>query len=196
MEIEDTTVSGTLDAQFRVRREQPGWMILYASKSEYRASYIWQHSIHPSGKPQIHVTYTVTLRSQSARYTKSYDSTESDAEVFPFIKIRNLDQWADQYFFFDYVLRSGATWDGTIGRERIEITCDPMLGLKPSEIIPLSRASIPDDQDISRDQRGTAAWQTGEHTACLALENSEPDSDLLIAIPASSIHRPSVESGK
>ena len=133
------------------------------------------------------MTYTVILRPQSIHYTKSYESADDDEEVIPFQDIP-IDKWKDQYFFFDYVLLSGATWDGPIGRETIELSAEPALRLDLSQILVVPRSPVgfrPRGLPIDGGEWSETMVLDGIRR--WVIEKTKPDSDLLLAIPASMI---------
>ena len=132
-DLEDTPVSGLLDASFSPDKEPSQTGVFLADESGYPDAYAWTQTSQPGTKTAVIVTYTATLKPQEIKYSKSYQPNDDDREVIPFDDIE-VPKWDAQYFFFDYVLLSGATWEGTIGREEIEITSDPALKLEPSMI--------------------------------------------------------------
>lgn len=198
--LSDSPVSGKLDARFALKHSDSEWEVNYAGDNAYRASYVWQQAAHPGASLHVQVWYTVTLHPQSIHYSKSYDDDESDWDVIPSKSLKG-DRWNDQFYFFDYVLRSGATWDGVIGQEVVEVTSDPKLGLAADNVILQRRKptralnddgtelpelespphGVPGKVGQSVDtKRGTIRWM---------LENGDPSEDLLIAIPLSAIKR-------
>ena len=149
----------------------------------------------------VRVTYTVTLHPQSIIYTKSYDKGDADGEVIPSRSLRGVLR-DDRYYFFDYVLRSGATWDGPIGKEIIVITADQALKLATEKISLRNRkpASVFIDESTEvpipvperpQGMQGLERHETDPSNGSLRwiLENGDPNEDLLFAIPLSAIKR-------
>jgi hypothetical protein len=91
----------------------------------YQDAYIWHMKSSPGTTNEIHVRYSARLRPQSIQYSKAY-SHELDNEIIPFDD-NPATQWDKRYYFFDYVLISGSTWCGPIGRETVEVSIDPDL---------------------------------------------------------------------
>jgi hypothetical protein len=187
--LEDTPVNGQLDARFAPEKEPSQWAVFLADENGYRDSYVWQQSSQPGVTTHVRVTYTVTLRPQSIHYSKSYESADDDGEVIPF-RTLEIDKWNDRYFFFDYVLLSGATWDGPIGREAIEISGEPTLQLDLHRVESFFREPIghplryKESGGISEFpstsvKNGIAQW---------ILHDEKPSCDLLLAIPVSAVN--------
>ena len=202
MRAKDTPVSGKLTSATINEKSPSAWSVQYESNIYYRSSYIWQQPTAPAKSVQVHVTYSVTLHPQSIHYSKTYDSDEDGDVLIPF-KTLNVDDWNDRHFFFDYALRSGATWAGSIGAETILVSADPALGLNLREIVPMEfRRSealerLRSDQTAGRyeldenDLRSSEQWKQDEpaHSVRFTLTNEDPEFDLLLAIPLSAIKR-------
>lgn len=85
------------------------------------------------------------------------------------------------FYFFSYILRSGAAWLGPIGREEIELLAD--------DGIDLSRSIF----------SGLRPVKTTANRLLWKIVNQKPTEDLLIAIPAASVNRQEdkkLDSGK
>jgi hypothetical protein len=186
--LEDTPVHGMLDDRFSPQYPSRSWAVFLTDETGYRDAYVWQQKVNSSGASRIRVSYTVILRPQSIHYSKSYSVADDDREVIPFQDLQ-VDKWEDRYFFFDYVLLSGATWDGPIGSETIRVSADPALRLNIHRIESFMRqpAGIWDryrenthviEEPSRRVRNGIATWE---------LRNEEPTCDLLLAIPASAV---------
>ena len=202
MRAEDTPVSGKLTSETINKQSPSAWSVQYESNIYYRSSYIWQQPTAPAKSVQVHVTYSVTLHSQSIHYSKTYDRDEDGDTVIPF-KTLNVDDWNDRHFFFDYALRSGATWAGTIGAETILVSVDPALGLSLREIIPMefrrseelerqkNNQAAAGYEPEENDLRPSKQWKQDEpaHSVRFTLTNEDPEFDLLLAIPLSAIKR-------
>ena len=202
MRAEDTPVNGKLTSQTINEKSPSAWSVQYEGKAGYRSSYIWQQSAVPAKTVKVHVTYSFTLHPQSIHYSKTYDREEDGDARIPF-KTLNVDNWNDRHFFFDYVLRSGATWAGAIGEETILISVDPALGLNLREIIPMefrrseelerqkSNQEAAGYEPEENDLRASEQWKQDEpaHSVRFTLQNEDPEFDLLLAIPLSAIKR-------
>jgi len=202
MRAEDTPVRGELASETINKQSPSAWSVQYEGKAGYRSSYIWQQSAVPAKTVKVHVTYSVTLHPQSIHYSKTYDREEDGDALIPF-KTLNVDNWNDRHFFFDYVLRSGATWSGPIGKESITVSVDPALGLHLMQIYPMefrqskelqlreAKFETDDYEPGFNDIRNSDQWKTNDqsHSARFSLTNEDPEFDLLLAIPLSAIKR-------
>ncbi len=202
MRVEDTPVTGTLESHIVDKQSPERWGIWYKGASGYRGSYLWQQELAPCKTLKVNIAYQITLHPQSIHYSKTFDSDEDGDAVIPF-KTLTVDDWDDQYYFFDYVLRSGATWTGTIGKESITVTIDPSLGLhlirihpmafRQSKELELREAKLEAENYVPgfNDIRNSDQWKTDDHAQSIrfTLSNEDPEFDLLIAIPLSAIKR-------
>lgn len=194
--LEDSPVHGQLEAVFAPEKEPDKWAVFLADKTGYNAAYVWQQSSQPGAKTHVSVSYSTTLRPQSIHYSKSYDSAADDNEVIPFNDLP-VDKWNDQYFFFDYVLLSGATWDGPIGRETIEISSDPALHLEKYRFQAGPRKPIGYRPRNSEPHGGgwSEPWEES-NIKRLEFVNVKPGCDLLLAIPVSAVNLQAPVSSK
>lgn len=194
--LKDNAISGALDAHLAPKTDGKQWSVGYIDESWYRASYVWQQTARPKTITKVQVAYSVTLHPQSIHYSKSYEGEASDWEVIPFGDIK-VDKWKDQYYFFDYVLLSGATWDGPIGRETIEVTTDsalhhtlhPVMRERPIGCRPGPETGIGASE-------GSQSWDFSKGTTRWELENAKPMSDLLFSIPVSAVRNSSSSQTK
>jgi hypothetical protein len=182
--LEDTAVFGQLEARFQPDSNKGDWGITLADKSVYRGAYVWEQKTTPGKIARVHVKYSVILLPQSIHYSKTYVRSEGDSEVIPFRDL-NIDKWNDQYYFFDYVLMSGSTWDGPIGHETITLTADPSLHLSmfATEDGPRSPVGYHPQKTDFGGQIGMTPMQEYRKWEI----SGKPDWDLLISIPASAI---------
>lgn len=185
---DDTPITGQLDARLALDVAGGRGMVALADKSGYPDAYVWQQTARPGSTVHVRVSYTTTLRPQSIQYSKSYERADDDSEVIPFSAIE-VDRWNERYFFFDYVLRSGATWDGPIGQETIEISADPALGLKPYGVICSSREPVGYRPHDAKPLDWTYQESSGQHGAIArtSLKAIKPGRDILVTIPISAI---------
>jgi hypothetical protein len=186
--LEDIPIHGQLDDRFAPQYPSRSWAIFLTDETGYRDAYVWQQRLNSSGVSRVRVSYTVTLRPQSIHYSKSYHPAEDDREVIPFENLL-IDKWDDQYFFFDYVLLSGATWHGPIGLETITLSADPALRLNihrvesiqrlPADVSNRYRANTSLVQEpLCTIENGIRKWE---------LRNEKPTCDLLLIVPASAV---------
>ncbi len=193
-ELRDTPVFGQLEERFQprnIRDEKTGWMpwgIKLADQSVYPNAYVWVQKTTPGKKTQVKVTYTVGIRPQSIRYSKSYNSSADDSEVIPFADLQ-LAGWEGQYYFFDYVLVSGSTWDGPIGKETVTLTVDPQLGIAAGMVQCDFRqpAAYRWSEPETKRSRGEG-FERGDDGPTWTI-TGEPNEDMLFVVPASAIRR-------
>ena len=193
--LQDSPIVGQLDARFAPDKGFVQGLVMLTDESGYNASYVWEQHTKPGITTHISVCYTVTLTAQSIHYSKSYISEPDDSEVIPFSVI-DVDKWNDQYFFFDYVLTSGATWFGPIGSEIIEITADPALG---NRIIPYLACQRPQIgrrwfDNASREATDSTEQSSDGEKLRIGIKNTKPSEDLLLIIPAAKIKRQTPKS--
>lgn len=180
----DAAVFGQLEARFQPDPKKRDWGITLADDSVYRGAYVWEQRTTPGKTTQVHVKYSVILLPQSIHYSKTYARSEGDNEVIPFRDL-NIDKWNDQYYFFDYILMSGSTWDGPIGHETITLTADPSLHLSmfATEEGPRSPVGYhPHKTDFGGEIGMTPMKEYRKWEI-----SGKPDWDLLISIPASAV---------
>lgn len=201
MRAVDTPLVGELASLTINEKSSSAWSVHYADSLYYRSSYIWQQATAPASPVRVHVAYQVTLHPQSIHYSKTYDSDEDGDAVIPF-KSLTVDG-EDQHFFFDYALRSGATWNGTIGQESITVSIDPALGLHLMQIHPMAfrkskelaqrdaKFENDDNEPGYDDIRNSDQWKMDDRSNSVRfdLANMDPEFDLLLAIPLSAIKR-------
>ena len=193
LKLEDKPIYGQLDATFAPENESEQWNIFLKNGSGYRECYLWEQRSAPGATTKVIVSYTIILRAQSIAYSKSYRRAEGDDEVVPFSDIC-FDKWNEPYFLLDYILLSGATWDGPIGREKIEISGEASLGLNPTRIHVCYRHAIgyrpPNEEPIKWQYERWSDIKPGG-VMRLVLKNTKPGSDVLLAIPVSALRLPS-----
>jgi hypothetical protein len=145
--------------------EKPEWTgIALADRSKYRAAYLWTQKLAPGGHQEVVVSYRLALRPQAIRYSGPDENGEEFAEwTIPQKKISSLNR-DQRYYFFDYVLKSGATWDGPIGRETITVSSGD--GVDLGRLVSFGRPSV---------SSGSAwVWE---------IVNEKPTDDVLVALP-------------
>jgi hypothetical protein len=185
METKDTPIHGQLEARFHVKDPQRTWGVTLADESIYRNAYVWAQATTPGEVSRVKVAYSVALRPQAIRYTKSYSSSDTDDDVIPFADL-GIHKWDEDHYFFDYVLMSGSTWDGPIGKESIKLEIDPSLRLAPERIETLQRQPIGRHRDAQK-KTGAAYSESVTPTGMEWTVTGKPDGDLLIAIPKSAL---------
>lgn len=207
--LDDTPIFGHLDQKFLPRtgpnnNDWAQWVIQPPEETRYiqltdetiyPVAYVWAQKTTPGAISLVKVTYSVTLRPQFIRYSKSYMSSGMASEVIPLADIQ-LVNWNRQYYFFDYILRSGSTWYGPIKKENITLTIDPLLGLKPYDVHsgPRRPASFrPNERENPESTYVEASYQKNGLSWTIT---GEPDTDLLIAIPATAAQNAASAPGK
>lgn len=134
--------------------------IVLADESAYSCSYLWTQKIAPGKKQHVTVSYTLLLRPQPVR---GNTRANADGEPIGNDVLRQLDS-DRSYYFFDYVLKSGATWEGPIGRETITLTAENGIALDGA--VSFGRKPT---------RRGDAwVWE---------IENEKPAEDVIVALP-------------
>jgi hypothetical protein len=188
-ELRDTPVFGQLEARFAADDNKSGWGIPVGDSRIYRDCYIWAQSFRPATLTHITVTYSAELRPQSIHYSKAYGREDTDGEVIPFSDI-DVDRWQDAYYFFDYILISGSTWNGPIGHETIDMGVDSDLGLSPYQIHGSMRHPSGYNPKRSEPERmsGMLSERRAKDGAPEWDLRGKPGYDLLISIPNSALH--------
>ena len=158
----------------------------------YPNAYYWSQLFPQKSRTHIEISYQLTLHPQSLRYEKKMLRGGS-MDVVPFDLM-----WAgastEKAYFFDYVLRSGATWAGPIGRETVTLIADPStkLDLTNDEIVIVGRNVARYYNDDTQDARsmvragvfpksirrppGMIVWE---------IDHEKPTQDILVQIPVS-----------
>lgn len=191
----DTAVQGELEARFQVKTETDGWGVTLLN-AKYAEAYVWVQKSVSGATTRVRVTYTATLRPQALRYAKTYARSEG-RDVIPFADL-GVSNWDDSYYLFDYVLMSGATWDGPIGKETIQFSADPELGLSLNRIWsgPRSHLGFPGhylDPNLMR--AGIYDFESEGNPPVWTIRG-EPEFDALFAIPVSAIRGTEVATEK
>lgn len=134
--------------------------ITLADQSAYGCAYLWTQTLPPGKKQRVVVTYEVWLRAQPMRTGNSRDDWSDPIRSE---KLSSLDQ-DRAYFFFDYVLKSGATWEGPIGKETITLSAED--GISLDGLVSVGRKPAK--------QGKTWVWD---------ITNEKPTEDVLVALP-------------
>lgn len=156
----------------------------------YPEAYYWSQRFTQNSRTKIEIGYKLTLHPQSLRYEKKV-LHGSSADVVPFDLM-----WAgtsnEKAYFFDYVLRSGATWAGPIAHETVTLIADPATNLNFSaeEIVVVGRKVAfyyNDDTREARDLRRAGVRPNGISTSAdrivWQIDHEKPTQDILIEIP-------------
>ncbi|MBW7864889.1 MAG: hypothetical protein H3C30_10820 [Candidatus Hydrogenedentes bacterium] len=149
--------------------------------NDYKARcYSWQEHFKPGVERIIKVEYEIKVRKMIKDEIKAVLPAEKRINPYRSINskprprnqyrgtkalIRSLES-ETAYFLFDYSLTSGATWDGPIGRETVNLT---FLGWAPQKVL-CNQA----DRLIQKD---SSTWT-------YQLINEDPTSDLYFALSA------------
>lgn len=135
-----------------------------ADRSTYKSAYLWTQKLAPGAHQVVVVTYKLALRAQDVRYG-ALDRYGGDdgASTLPREKISSLNK-DQRYYLFDYVLKSGATWEGPIGSETITVSAEE--GLDLGGLVSLGRQPVRKDRSW--------VW---------TIVNERPAEDVLVALP-------------
>ena len=155
-------------------------------------AFVWSQEFLSGKHSRVEVKYVLTLHAQSLAYAKKYLHGQS-LTVVPFDAM-----WAGESdqkaFFVDYILRSGATWKGPIGHERVTLTASPSSGivLNQDEVVTLGRHVFAEHDDlrdgVDRIRAGvTAAGVKQSKGIVWELDHEKPQQDILVEIPASAV---------
>lgn len=158
------------------------------------SAYLWKQRFVPGHRATVHVTYRVDLKAQELTYGRKF-SNRDDPDVVP-IEADQIGPPFTKAYFFDYVLRSGATWSGTIGHEQIILQLDPGLinqRLGKSIIVSLLRTVPGGDIDrLAAEKNRDWTWygrpapglEWDGTKLIYTLNNAKPTDDILFEIPA------------
>jgi hypothetical protein len=168
------------------RRIPPSYAsIKLADGSRWEYCYLWVSTIKTNQTQRVTVDYNVELTPQPNEPPLVKASGKNS--IPPQFYLPNTIPWdfhrkvgSGSFYFFSYILRSGAAWSGPIGREEIELLAD--------KGIDLSRSIISGPQPV----------KTTANRLLWKIVNQKPTEDLLIAIPeASNIQKDkNLDSGK
>jgi hypothetical protein len=183
--IEDTPLDGQLDARFLAESYRAGGVKL-SDESVYPNAYVWSQETKPGAKSHVSVSYQVELRPQELKYAKSYQAAETDNDVVPFQDLQ-LDSWNDRYYLFDYILLSGSTWSGPIGKEVVSLTVDPALKLARAGIHTMNRRPVGFRYNTVETSPGMGTDEGPLPSGWEWRISGKPDSDIMIAIAKSAI---------
>lgn len=190
IQTKDSPIHGKFEARFSPRPATQAnfwkWGVRLADETTYRNAYAWVQMSMPGMTTRVRVTYTATLRPQKFQYSKSYESSPGDEDVIPFAAMQVSD-WTEAYYFFDYILVSGSTWDGPIGRETIEFSADPALGLSLSTIECSLRMPAGYSAGYNSPKTGGGGGMSFENDVPKWTLSGKPDSDFLFSIPVSAL---------
>jgi len=158
----------------------------------YPDAYYWSQLFPQKSRTKIEVSYQLTLHPQSLGYEKKVLHGGS-MDVVPF-DLMWAGASAEKAYFFDYVLRSGATWAGPIGHETVTLVADPStnLDLTDEEIVIVGRKVARYFDDDTRDARSMIrAGVSPRSVKRLAgkivweIDQEKPTQDILVQIPLS-----------
>jgi len=158
----------------------------------YPDAYYWSQIFPQKSHTNIEISYQLRLNPQSLRYEKKFLHGGS-MDVVPF-DLMWAGASAEKAYFFDYVLRSGATWAGPIGHETVALVADPStnLDLTDEEIVIVGRNVARYFDDDTRDARnmvraGVAPKSIRRPAGKIVWEinNEKPTQDILVQIPVS-----------
>lgn len=158
----------------------------------YPDAYYWSQLFPQKSRTKIEVSYQLTLHPQSLMYEKKVLHGGS-IDVVPF-DLMWAGASAEKAYFFDYVLRSGATWAGPIGHETVTLVADPStnLDLADEAIVIVGRNVARYYDDDTREARsmvrvGVAPKSIKRPAGKIVweIDNEKPTQDILVQIPVS-----------
>jgi hypothetical protein len=139
--------------------------------SHWEYCYVWLMKLEQGGQSKVTVRYSCKIPRQENVW-RVENQLGHRGERSPRAKMaHNIPEsfyhkvGAGDFFFFSYLLRSGATWHGPIGSERIRIVS--------TDAIPLDRAILDVPVEV----------QTHPHEIVVQISKQDPDFDLILAIP-------------
>ena len=153
--------------------------IMRSDENWYRNAFVWLQTSKPGTITHVHISYTATLRPQSIYYAKAYSKTFDD-EVLPFDD-NPASKWDQRYYFFDYILISGSTWFGAIGKETINLTLDPELHIAAGAVESGLRRPVGSNPRLNRIEDHSRYSEGPENTEWEI--EGKPSSDIVFAIP-------------
>jgi hypothetical protein len=156
----------------KIQRRPPSYAsIELADGSRWEFCYLWVSSIRPNQRQRVVVEYKVTLAPQpnERKIIKAASKSPGPAQFeMPNTLPEHFHRQVGSgtFYFFSYILRSGAAWSGPIGREEIELLADKGIDLSQSIF------------------SGPRPVETADNRLLWKIINQKPTEDLLIAIPA------------
>jgi len=159
-----------------------------SSTSTLLQAYVWSQDFLPGKHCRAEIKYGLTLRAQSLAYAKKLLHGESP-NVVPFDAM-----WAGESgqkaFFLDYILRSGATWKGPIGHEKVTLRVARSSGITFNfdEVVTFGRHvfTYPDDlrDGVERMRVGVGADGVKQAEGIVwEIDHEKPQQDILVEIP-------------
>jgi hypothetical protein len=151
-------------------------------------AFIWSQKFTPGKHCRVEVKYVLTLHAQSLAYAKKFMHGQP-VNVVPFDAM-----WAgesgEKAFFFDYILRSGGTWNGPIGHETVTLAAAPNAGviLSGDKVVTFGRhafAIVDDLHDgVERRRAGLGAPGIVENPNSIIwqIDHEKPQRDILVEI--------------
>lgn len=122
----------------------------------YPQAFLWTQKIGPGQHQRVEVSYALRLHAQKiGEFPAMYG--------YPTETFTRLDK-VRKHYLLDYILRSGATWEGPIGRETIQLSAED--GIELEALVSVGRPPT---------RKGkTWVWE---------IVNEKPQEDLLVALP-------------
>jgi hypothetical protein len=184
-----TAVESSLDGSellgFRLFRGSPRDFTLFQG-------YTWSQEFVAGTHSRVAIRYSLVLHPQSLAYAKRYLHGES-RNIVPFdaMWVGESDRTA---FFLDYILRSGATWKGPIGHEKVtlKVAASSGLTLDCEEVITFGRHLFSDNDDL-RDSVARVRAGVGAESVRISdsivweIDHEKPQQDILVEIPVSAV---------
>lgn len=195
----DAPVHGTWPSQLAPQLDPNGNPVLttFADGTQFFDSYLWTQPTNPGKQTAVVITYSVILEPESLVYSKKMGAHDPDVVPYDLMWAGDASHKA---YFFDWILRPGATWKGFVGHETISLMADRDLGLNfgaGQGVIVLGRKTVPFDSGDHSD--AFEAYRKGtlpDHVArqddeiSWTINHEKPNEDILIEIPATAIKPP------
>lgn len=191
--VVDEPLNGKFEARFKLPFFNPGTELKLADESSYEQAFVWPQQSQPGATTRVRVVYSATLTplqlsgdgNANLSAGMSYGAQSISPEIGVALAKGPTPASDGRYYVFDYVLRSGSTWAGDIGRETITLTVAPDLQVPLARVRSLPRfpfgAKIPEEivaegtrSTTATELDGTLVWQV----------KGKPRYDLFMAIPA------------
>lgn len=149
-------------------------------------SIIWEAVFKANSTEMIEVEYSLEIPLQAPNMIAreiigTYNSMRLKADSIPEKFSQPLDAELD-YVFFSYILASGASWRGSIGREVVRVTLDKSWGNTPVDLYRMmgnELQGVTDPRDTV-ETISAEAWNAGEDGLSAVVferENFEPGED-------------------
>ena len=150
----------------------PPQRVILPDGSHCEYCYVWLMELEPGAQSRVVVNYACIIPEQANIWQVEnqyvYGGSESQLAHMTLNIPESFYQKVGpgSFFFFSYILQSGATWQGHIGSESIRLIAD--------NTVFLDRAILDIPVDIKHEP----------HELLIQISDTDPDYDLILAIPA------------